>query len=93
MLKAVEARQLLEAADFWWLETICKRCRAKELFRHMGEREEVREQRGNAWEERESLGLRRPEADDKARDSLWDECEAEDDNCETWESIFSKLGI
>ncbi|PMD44235.1 hypothetical protein L207DRAFT_508989 [Hyaloscypha variabilis F] len=93
MLKAVEDRQFLEAADFWWLENICKRCTAKELFRYMGEREEVLEQGGNAWEERESFGLKRLAADDKTQEGIWEECETGGDIYETWESIFSKLGI
>ncbi len=93
MLKAVEDRQFLEEADFWWLENICKRCRAKELFRYMGEREEVLEQGCNAWEERESFGLKILATDDKTQESIWEECETGSDIYETWESIFSKLGI
>jgi hypothetical protein len=105
MLKDVEERRVELVADFWWLEGMCKRCRAKQLLRDLGEREEVREQRGNPWEERRSLGLKRVEVNDNVKDLLqeneqaltpsrfWEECEASDGNYETWGSIFSKLGI
>jgi hypothetical protein len=101
MLKGVEERGVEVVADFWW----CKRCRAKQLLRDLGEREEVREPEHNAWEERRSLGLKRVEVDDNVKDLLreyeqtlsrsmfWEECEALDGNYETWRSIFSKLGI
>jgi len=92
MAMAVEDQQPGEV-DYWCLETICKRCRAKKLFRLIGEREEVRETWGNAWEERESFGLKRSEAERTAQDDLWNESEAKDGCYETWESIFLKLGI
>jgi len=90
MLMAVEDQRLDDQANLKWLETICKRCRAKELFRCIGEREEVRETWGNPWEERESFGLKNPEAKDRGpgRNGMWDESDYE-----TWESIFLKMGI
>jgi hypothetical protein len=91
--------------DIWWLADICKRCRVKQLCRDLREREEVREQRGNPWEERKSLGLKRLGNDEKTEEGLrererswtcsrWrDECEALNGDYETWESIFLEMGI
>jgi hypothetical protein len=103
MMQSVSNRQ--EEFEFWWLGTRCKRCRAKQLFRQLGEREEVTEQRGNPWEERKSLALKKPEYNENPEELLkqnehswtysrWrDECEALNSNYETWESIFSKMCI
>jgi hypothetical protein len=103
MLQGVSNRQV--GVDFWWLGNVCRRCRAKQIFRDLGEREEVREQRGNAWEERKSLGLKTLEHKEdevevsKQNEHSWtysrwrDECEALNGQYEMWESIFSKMCI
>lgn len=100
LLQSVSNREV--EVDSAWLENICKRCRAKQLFRYLGDREEVREQRGNPWEERKSLGLKRLTAgqesfgeDEHASTySRWtDECEVLNGTYEPWESVFMKLGI
>lgn len=103
LLQGVANRQVV--VDDLWLGNVCKRCRSKQLLRDLGEREEIREQSGNPWEERKSLGLRKLEFDGNAKEMLqetgytwtssrlWEEREALESNYETWESIFSKLGI
>jgi hypothetical protein len=100
MLQSVCDRMV--EVDFWWLGNMCKRCKAKQLFRYLGKREEVKEQRGNPWEERKSLGLKTLAADEErlqGNEQSWtysrwrDECELASGKYETWESIFTKLSI
>jgi hypothetical protein len=91
--------------DSRWYENSCRKCRAKFLLVSLGKREEVREKRGNPFEETKSLGLKRLKGDDNAEDifegrtkdwstcRLWEEYEALIGKYETWESIFAELGI
>jgi hypothetical protein len=95
----------LKEEDLWWYGNVCRRCRAKYLCVVLGNWEEVKEDRGNPFEERESLGLRRLEGDKSAltvfeenkeswtSSRLLEEYDALVGKYMTWESIFTKLGI
>jgi hypothetical protein len=95
----------LAEQDLWWYRNGCRRCRARYLLVVSEKREEVREDRCNPFEERKSLGLKRIEGDGSAAavfeenrefwpsSRLWDEYKALIGKYETWESIFTKMGI
>jgi hypothetical protein len=85
------ARMEREDVEGYW--DLCRRCRAKLLFKYLERREVVYED-GNDWENRKTLGLKRlKEANTGASGTTWAEWHAIDHNYERWEDVFAKLDI
>ncbi|KAH7350841.1 hypothetical protein BKA65DRAFT_245852 [Rhexocercosporidium sp. MPI-PUGE-AT-0058] len=74
----------------------CRRCRACSLLIDWEGREGVFEVHGNAFEDRESLGLIRVGEEGRARE-LWIKmicnCDEDPEILEAWDEVFEKMGI
>ncbi|KAL5321878.1 hypothetical protein ACEPPN_009841 [Leptodophora sp. 'Broadleaf-Isolate-01'] len=80
----------------WEYWSHCRRCRAVTLLIEWEGREEVVELHGNAFEDRESLGLIRGGEESRSRE-LWTKMICFYDNdpeiLESWDEVFAKMSI